>query len=261
MPRGHSNRNPAPRRETPLPSVRIYNQEESTVPRRTSISRRIGSVAAVALLFAGVSIAGKEFSPPTANPAASYPANDQHTDEKVTVAVDPYDMPDKAAIFSTKYLDVDMLPVFVIITNDSDEPITLSGMKAQFVTNDRTKLAPATQDDLYRRLSRPQGPRRVPLPIPVPIPLPNSHARGAVTAKALDEMQRAQFSARAVEPHSTQSGFLFFDVSGLENPLPGAHFFLTGLRNGKGDDLYYFEIALEKYLSVPQPEKPVPPTK
>jgi hypothetical protein len=69
-------------------------------------------------------------------------------------------------------------------------------------------------------------------------------------------MQRAQFSARAVEPHSTQAGFLFFDINGIENPLPGAHFFLTGLRTAKGDDLYYFEIPLEKYLSAPQPEKP-----
>jgi hypothetical protein len=71
-------------------------------------------------------------------------------------------------------------------------------------------------------------------------------------------MQRAQFSAHAVEPHSTQAGFLFFDVAGIDTPLPGAHFFLTGLRNAKGDDLYYFEIALEKYLSAPQPEKPHP---
>ena len=229
------------------------------MPRRTSKSRCVLALASITLALAGISIAGKEFSPPTAKPAATYPANDQHTDEKVTVAVDPYDMPDKAAIFSTKYLDVDMLPVFVIVTNDGDEPITLSGMKAQFITNNRTKLSPATQDDLYRRLSRPKEPRR--LPIPLPVPLPNSHPSGAVTAKALDEMQRAQFSARAVEPHSTQSGFLFFDVSGLDNPLPGAHFFLTGLRNGKGDDLYYFEIALERYLSAPQPEKPVPPPK
>ena len=220
----------------------------------------------ILLLFAavltGIAVAGKEFVLPTPQPAVTYPARDQHTDELITVAVDPYDMPDKAAIFTTNYLDADMLPVFVIVTNDGDEPITLNGMKAQFITADRTKLAPATQDDLYRRLSRPKQPgRRLPIPIPLPVPLPNSHPKGAVTAKALDEMQRAQFSARAVEPHSTQAGFLFFDISGIDNPLPGAHFFLTGLRNAKGDDLYYFEIALEKYLTAPQPEKPAPPAK
>jgi len=208
-------------------------------------------LAASALCFAA-----KEFSLPTPLSATAYPAHDQHTDELVTVAVDPYDMADKAAIFTTNYAAAGMLPIFVIITNDGDQPVTLAGMKAEFITSDRTKIAPATQDDLYRRLSKPKEPRR--LPIPLPVPLPNSHARGAVTSKELDEMQRAQFSARAVEPHSTQAGFMFFDISGIDTPLPGAHFFVTGLRNGKGDDLYYFEIAIEKYLTAPQPTKPHP---
>ena len=230
--------------------------------RFSPIPRHIVILLLFAAVLTGIAVAGKEFVLPTPQPAVTYPARDQHTDELITVAVDPYDMPDKAAIFTTNYLDADMLPVFVIVTNDGDEPITLNGMKAQFITADRTKLAPATQDDLYRRLSRPKQPgRRLPIPIPLPVPLPNSHPKGAVTAKALDEMQRAQFSARAVEPHSTQAGFLFFDISGIDNPLPGAHFFLTGLRNAKGDDLYYFEIALEKYLTAPQPEKPAPPAK
>lgn len=207
------------------------------------------------LIATGVSVAGKEFNLPTPHPAPTYPARDQHTDESVTVAVDPYDMPDKAAIFTTNYADEDMLPVYVIITNDSDDTITLSGMKAEFITASRTKIAPATQDDLYRRLSHPKGPKAR---LPIPIPIPTGRPKGTVSTKAVDEMQRAQFSARAVEPHSTQAGFLFFDINGIDNPLPGAHFFLTGLRNAKGDDLYYFEIALEKYLSAPQPEKPHP---
>jgi hypothetical protein len=54
-----------------------------------------------------------------------------------------------------------------------------------------------------------------------------------------------------VEPHSTQSGFMFFDVSGISVPLAGAHFYLTGVRNSKGDELMYFEVPLEKYLTAP----------
>ena len=225
--------------------------------RRTAEVSAVGLVVVlvVTLVLPALAFAGREFVLPTPHAATTYPACDQHTDELVTVAVDPYDMADKASIFTTDYLNNDMLPVFVIITNDGDEPVTLNGLKAQFITADHTKIAPATQDDLYRRLSKPKEPRRR-VPIPVPVPLPNSRPKGAVTAKALDEMQRAQFSAHAVEPHSTQAGFLFFDISGIDTPLPGAHFFLTGLRNAKGDDLYYFEIALEKYLTAPQLEKP-----
>jgi hypothetical protein len=223
------------------------------VPASSYISRRVVSLLLFVFALTGLCVAGKEFVLPVPHPAPTYPARDQHTDESVTVAVDPYDMPDKAAIFTTNYADEDMLPVYVIITNDSDDTITLSGMKAEFITASRTKIAPATQDDLYRRLSHPKGPKAR---LPIPIPIPTGRPKGTVSTKAVDEMQRAQFSARAVEPHSTQAGFLFFDINGIENPLPGAHFFLTGLRNAKGDDLYYFEIPLEKYLSAPQPEKP-----
>jgi hypothetical protein len=223
--------------------------------RFPAITRRAKVLALFVLIASGVSRAGKEFNLPTPHPAPTYPARDQHSDESVTVAVDPYDMPDKAAIFTTNYADEDMLPVYVIITNDGDETITLSGMKAEFITASRTKIAPATQEDLYRRLSHPKGPKAR---LPIPIPIPAGRPKGTVSTKAVDEMQRAQFSARAVEPHSTQAGFLFFDIAGIDNPLPGAHFFLTGLHNAKGDDLYYFEIALEKYLSAPEPEKPHP---
>ncbi len=226
------------------------------MPRLISITFRVIVILFFALALGAICLAAKEFVLPTPQAATTYPANDQHSDEAVTVAVDPYDMPDKTAIFTTNYADAGMLPVFVIITNDGDQPITLNGMKAEFITSNRTKISPATQDDLYRRLSRPKNMSVKHLPIPVP--LPSGPPKGTVSAKALDEMQRAQFSARAVEPHSTQAGFLFFDITGIDTPLPGAHFYLTGVRNAKGDDLLYFEIALEKYLTAPQPEKPHP---
>jgi hypothetical protein len=72
-----------------------------------------------------------------------------------------------------------------------------------------------------------------------------------VSKDAMDEIQNAQFAAKAVEPHGTQSGFMFFDVSGISTPLAGANFYLTGVRDAKGNELMYFEVPLEKYLSAP----------
>jgi hypothetical protein len=190
--------------------------------------------------------AGKEFVKPVAKPAATYPAHDQHTDENVAVAVDPYDMPDKAQIFTVNYRDEGLLPIFLVITNDSDQPVSLAGMKAQFITVDRTKISPSSGDDIYRRLSRPNSSTS-----PYPLPFPRKKVKGAVSKKTQDEIEAAQFNAKAVEPHSTQSGFLFFDVGGISTPVAGAHFYLTGVRNAKGADLMYFEIPLEKYLSAP----------
>ncbi len=207
---------------------------------------RSGITVLIAMMICSVSIlAAKHFSMPAAHPAKSYPAHDEHANEGVTVGLDPYDMADKASIFSIRYSDIGILPVFVVVTNDSNQPISLTDASAQFVTVTRTKISPATEDDIYRRISNPSAsgaPSRLPWPKKV---------KGAVSPEALEEMHNSQFAARAVEPHSSQSGFMFFDVSGISTPLAGANFYLTGVHDSKGNDLMYFEIPLEKYLSAP----------
>jgi hypothetical protein len=209
-----------------------------------SLSRKIAAVS-VLLLSSVVCVAGKHFVMPSAQPAKTYPAHDEHSSEGVSVALDPYDMADKASIFSVHYNDVGLMPIFLVITNDSDQPVSLSGMKAELVTIDRSKIPPATEDDIYRRIGKPPGNvSQNPLPWP-------KKAKGSVSKDAMDEIQNAQFAARAVEPHSTQSGFMFFDVSGISTPLAGANFYLTGVHDAKGNELMYFEVPLEKYLSAP----------
>ncbi len=198
-------------------------------------------VVVVSCVIAVGWMAAKDFAKPAAQPAKTYPLHDEHSDEKVALAVDPYDSPEKAQIFNVKWNEEGFLPIFLIITNDSDQPILLSGMQAQLITGHREKIPAASNDELYRRLSHvnASGPK-------YPLPFPRTKVKGAVGKKALEEMDAAQFSARAVEPHSTQSGFVFFDVSGLSSPLERARFYLTGLRDSKGSDLLYFEIPFEK---------------
>jgi len=202
------------------------------------------------LLSGLVALAAKDFVKPTAKNAKEYPARDEHTTDRVTVAIDPYDFADKAQIFTVHWNEEGYLPVFLVITNDSDQPVALTSMTAQLVTARRDKISPATTDDLYRRLAHMSAGSTNPLPLPIP-----KKPKGAVSKKAQAEIGEAQFGAKAVEPHSTQSGFLFFDVSGLSTPLPGAHFFLTCVQDSKGTELMYFEIPLEKYLSAPTPAK------
>ena len=190
---------------------------------------------------------------PAARHARTYPAHDEHPTEKVTVALDPYDVEYKASIFSVNYRKYGFMPVFFVVTNDGDQPIALADMKAQLNTLNRSKLFPLSTEDLVRRMSHPS---RSDTPNPLPIPLPGKKVKGGMSEKAMDEMDRAQFGAKAVEPHSTARGFLFFDVSDISNPLAGANFYLTGVRDAKGTELMYFEIALEKYLSAPEPNNP-----
>jgi len=192
---------------------------------------------------------------PTAQAARTYPAHDDHPTEKLSVAVDPYDMADKAQIFRTNFNEYGYLPVFFIVTNDSDEPVALSGMKAQLITVDRTKLLPATSDDLVRRMARPARNDRPGVQLPIPLP-GSKKVKGAVSRQTMDEISESQFGARSVDPHSTASGFLYFDVGDISTPLAGANFYVTGVRDSGGNELMYFEIPMEKYLSAPQAKKP-----
>jgi len=197
--------------------------------------------------------AAKEFVMPTAHPARTYPAHDDHPLEKVVVAVDPYDLEDKASIFTVNYRNNGYMPIFLVITNDGDQPVSLVGMKAQLNTKDGSKLFPASMDDLLRRLSHPS---RNDGQVTLPIPLPKKEVKGGVNRKTWDEIEQAQFGAKAVEPHSTARGFLFFDIEDISNPLAGASFYLMGVQDAKGNELMYFEIPMEKYLSAPEAKKP-----
>lgn len=215
---------------------------------RSLLLRDLAAVSAL-LVSSVVCLAGKHFVMPAAQPAKTYPAHDEHPSESVTLGLDPYDLPDKASIFSVHYSDVGLMPIFVVITNDGDQTVALSGMKAELVTVNRTKIPPATEDDIYRRIARPTGTIS-----PNPLPWPKK-AKGSISKDAMEEIQNSQFAAKAVEPHGTQSGFMFFDVSDVANPLAGAHFYLTRVRDAKGNELMYFEVPLEKYLSAPEKQK------
>jgi len=203
-----------------------------------------------ALLALGVALcapltrAAKNFVKPVAKAATNYPAHDFHRDEKVAIAADPYDTPEKAKIFSADFAAHGFLPVFLIVTNDGDQPVSIANMEVTLTTANHSKLTPIAPEDIYRRLSNPQGQTR-----PSPIPLPH-RTKGAVTKKEMDEIESLQFEAKAVEPHATQSGFLFFDVGGISSVLPGALIDITGVDDAKGNELLFFEVSVDKYLNA-----------
>jgi len=209
--------------------------------KRTARAPLFLQLVATIIALSVVSLAGKDFSMPKTQPAAAYPAHDYHSNEKVTVGLDPYDAPPKTTIFVVHYRELDLVPILVVVTNDSDEPIELTNIKAELVTADGTKLSPASDDDLYRRISHPHasGAR-------TPLPFPTKRVKGGVNSKEWNEIQSAGFKAKAVEPRSSQAGFLFFDVSDISNPLRGASFYLTDVHDSSGNSLMYFEVPLDK---------------
>ena len=188
-----------------------------------------------------VALAAKDFVKPVARPASAYPAHDDHKDEKVAIGADPYDTADKAKIFSVNFQEHGFLPVFFVVTNDGDRPISIADIDVTLITAGRDKLTPTSSDDLYRRLTNPQAVTR-----PSPIPIPRKNVKGAITQKERDEIESSQFAAKAVEPHTTQSGFLFFDIGDIPSPLSRAHLYVTGVNDSKGAELMYFELPLDR---------------
>jgi hypothetical protein len=190
---------------------------------------------------------GKGFEKPVAQPARSYPAHDIHTDEKVGMAADPFDVAPKNELFPKNLIDAGFLPVFFVISNDGDQPVSIANVEITLITRNGSKLTPIAPDDIYRRLSNPQANTR---PAPSPIPLPRRKVKGTVSKKEMDEIESALFAARAVEPHNLQSGFLFFDAGGIEQPLSGASIEITRVADSAGHELLYFELSMGKYLNA-----------
>lgn len=198
-----------------------------------------------ALLFVPLLLASKNFVRPVARAAINYPAHDLHRDEKVAIAADPYDTPDKAKIFTINFADHGLLPIFFIVTNDGDQPVSIAHLDITLITANHSKLTPLGTDDLYRRLSNPQTATR-----PSPLPLPN-RVKGTLSRKQMDEIESSHFAAKAVEPHSTQAGFLYFDIDEIASPLRGSNIEITGVDDARGNELMFFEISVDKYFNAP----------
>jgi hypothetical protein len=185
----------------------------------------------------------KGYAPPKLVSATEYPAHDEHAAEKVTVAADPYDTRAKQdEAFSVAFRSVGFMPILVVITNDSDQPITLSDMHVELVAPHRLKIVPAEEADIRRRMER--RPQTAPSPFPFPLP----HGKNPIQ-ELHEEFDQSSFAAHAVEPHATQGGFFFFDISDISDPLAGATLTITRIKNNDGKDLFYFEVPLDKYLN------------
>ena len=203
---------------------------------------RVWLSLALMIAFSSVVLwASKEFVQPKVDNANTYPSKDAHPNEKVTVAIDLYNTAPKDNIFITHYNEEGILPVLLIITNDGDQPVTLKDMRAELVNARRAKLEALEVEDVFRRVAHIQensNPRTV-----GPITLPGGN-KNKKAQQQYDEITRAHFAAQAVEPHSTRSGFLFFDVQNVQQPVAGAHIYLTGVRDNTGKELLYFEVPV-----------------
>jgi hypothetical protein len=200
------------------------------------------------LLAAGLALsaAANDHTPPPVQPATSFAAVEVHENEKVAIAAEPYDTRQKESIFRVDYLGHGVMPVRLIVTNNGDKPISLRDARILFQTKSGQRIQAAEPEDIERLMSRKEreGGR-----IPMPGPIPTIKMKPKASNKDVEEdFNTFEYGALVVEAHTTRAGFLFYDVSQLDDPLKGSKLHLHALRDAEGHELFYFEIPFDKYV-------------
>jgi len=194
------------------------------------VFKRLALLMSIAAAFA----ADKQppFQP---GPAGSF-ANHQ-TNDKVTMGADPYVMGDKVKVAFGKVdpYQYGVLPVLVVIQNDSGASIKLDSLKVEYVGphNDRVDATPAKD---VRYAKAPQRPSMIGGP---------AGAAPKILGKKnpLDEweIEGHAFAAQMLAPGQTASGFFYFQT-GLQR---GATIYLRGMTDASsGKELLFFELPL-----------------
>jgi hypothetical protein len=200
----------------------------------------------VVVLYLALPAIATDHAPPPVQPATSFPAVEVHADEHVAIAVEPYDTKERESIFRVDYTDHGVMPVRLIVTNLGDRPISLRDARILFETADGDRLQAAEPEDVERLMTRKE---REGTKIPMPGPIPPIHTKPKGSNSEIEQdFNTFEYSALAVEPHTTRAGFLFYVVEGLTNPLVDAKIYVRTIRDADGNELFYFEIPFNKYL-------------
>lgn len=202
-------------------------------------------ISVLAAWLAATALAADHKVPPV-QPATSFAAVEVHDKEKVAVAAEPYDTREKEEIFRVDYLEHGIMPVRLVVTNLGDRPVSLRDARILFQTPAGDRIQAAEPEDVERLMTRKEREGRK---IPLPGPIPNIHTKPKASNKEIEaDFDQFEYQALVVEPHTTRAGFLFYDVSQLDDPLKGSKLHLHKLRDADGNELFFFEVPFDKYL-------------
>jgi len=192
------------------------------------VFKRLALFMSIAAAFAADKEAAP-FRPPAANALPHH-----QTNENITIGVEPYAYGDKVKAAFGKLIPYSygVLPVLVVIENNSNQTIRLTRLKAEYVGphGERVTATPARDVRYAGPLHRPSVmERKVPIP-----PKKNPLNVWEIEGRAL--------VAELLPPGNSASGFLYFQTD-IDK---GATIYLNGLSQaGTGRELFYFEVPLE----------------
>jgi hypothetical protein len=170
-------------------------------------------------------------------PASSYPS--RQTNAKVTVAARPYESDEEAKGPFGKHnpYKYGVLPVLVVIQNDSHQAIRAEQIKVTLIGADKSSVDAIPAGDV-KYLQGAQQPNVATGPIP-------TGPRIGRKKNPLDswQIEGRAFTAKMIPAGESANGFFYFQT-GFQR---GSKLYVTGLSEaGSGKELFYFEIPLER---------------
>ena len=189
----------------------------------------------LSIAAAAAPAADKDPPPFKPGPAASFASH--QTNAQVTIGVEAYEAGEKvkAAFGKLDPYQYGILPVLVVIENNSDKTVRLDNLKAQYTgpNHDRVDATPARD---IRYLKGPDRPNVIPGPTgQVKVLKPKKNPLDAW------EIEGRSFTAKFLPPGQSASGFFYFQT-GLQR---NATIYLAGMAEaGTGKEIFYFELPL-----------------
>jgi hypothetical protein len=204
-------------------------------------------IPVLALTLAAPRLFGSDHPLPPPEDATKYADVDTHPDEHLSIAAEPFDTKEKMKYFRVDYLKNYFMPIRIIVTNNGDKPVSLEQARIDFITSKGDRIAAAEPADVERRMTHVNNTgRSVPMPPPLP---PMGGKPKTPDAKIEQDFSEFEYADVTVPPHTTKSGFLFYDMDGVGgNPLPGARLSFRKVADADGKQFYPYDIWFDKYL-------------
>jgi hypothetical protein len=175
----------------------------------------------------------------TSGPASSYPGH--QTLDKITIAAVPFTTPEQAssAFGKANPYKYGILPVLVIIQNDTGKALKLD-LTAEYIdpANRHADAIPPLNIVLWDGASNVSWKTGSGPPILPPLP-GRKPKKGPLD---VPEIEGLAFSAHLVPEGDSVRGFYYFEAQ----KLPGSRIYLTGIKDAAtGKDYFYFEVPME----------------
>lgn len=164
-------------------------------------------------------------------------ANDYETKQTisgVTIAAQAFDTEglSEKAFGKVNPYERGILPVLVVIQNDTKQVIRLEGMSAVYQTPSRDAIESTPASDLPYIT----GPKRPNFNGQLPIPLPKKK-----NPLADQVLQERAFAAKMIPPGDSAYGFFYYQTGHRR----GSQMYIKGLKDAAtGKELFFFEIPL-----------------